>query len=781
MNGNGGGGSPNGGADSALVDQATSALVSYDTSTASQALNRDYGVPLFGALRADRPFLQATSGFAGTPSDGLGQLDTARALTETHAEAVDGNVVQTARVDVGRAGSFTMALAYGQTRGAAVGAAGATLASTFARTQAEYVRTWRRYDAGLTRLRHIRGFDSAEQRQAADAFLLSANVLKASEDKTFPGAIVASLASPWGQAVSAGEEPGGLPVYFGSYREVFARDLYEAFTGLLATGDLATAQDTVRWLFERQQLPDGRFPRNSLLNGEVAPDTGGDQLDETAYPVLMALQAGLDQDVDLWPHIKQAADFLVSRGPAFGSERWEEQSGFSPSTIAAEIAGLVAAGVIAERNGDSTSSRVYLATADDFARRVVQWTVTTTGPYDAPRYFIRLSRSGDPNTAESYNLGNGSITADQHAVVDAGFLELTRLGVLAPDDPDVLASLDVVDDVIRVETATGTGFYRYGTAPAGTEDGYGDCFEPDPTSCAPSGRPWPTGNAGSGHFWPVLSGERAQHAIELGDSETALGLARSLLGAAWGIGLVPEQNWENPPLPPSPFGADPVVASIGFLNGEAAGSATPLTWAQAQLARLLVGLAEDRSIEQPADVRERYVDNPPPAAVPVTITAPADGSLVSTPTVSVTGATEPGATVDVSAFAGDADGATTTATTTADADGMYAVEVPTPFGTNYITVAATTDEGTGRARVVVVSDFIEGTVVLDVADPAGDDDGPGTYAYPTSADFHDGAFDIERFTVIDAGERVVLRTTLPRPHADVRQPTRRAAARHLRA
>ena len=223
-------------------------------------------------------------------------------------------------------------------------------------------------------------------------------------------------------------------------------------------------------------------------------------------------------------HIKQAADFLVSRGPAFGSERWEEQSGFSPSTIAAEIAGLVAAGVIAERNGDSASSRVYLATADDFARRVVQWTVTTTGPYDAPRYFIRLSRSGDPNTAESYNLGNGSITADQRAVVDAGFLELTRLGVLAPDDPDVLASLDVVDDVIRVETATGTGFYRYGTAPAGAEDGYGDCFEPDPTSCAPSGRPWPTGNAGSGHFWPVLSGERAEHAIELGDSATALGL-----------------------------------------------------------------------------------------------------------------------------------------------------------------------------------------------------------------------------------------------------------------
>ena len=124
-------------------------------------------------------------------------------------------------------------------------------------------------------------------------------MLKASEDKTFPGAVVASLASPWGQAVSAGDTPGGRAVYFGSYREVFARDLYESFTGLLTAGDLRTARDTVRFLFERQQLPDGRFPRNSLLNGRIAPDTGGDQLDETAYPILMAYQAGLG--TALWP------------------------------------------------------------------------------------------------------------------------------------------------------------------------------------------------------------------------------------------------------------------------------------------------------------------------------------------------------------------------------------------------------------------------------------------------------------------------------------------------
>ena len=99
-------------------------------------------------------------------------------------------------------------------------------------------------------------------------------MLKASEDKTFPGAIVASLASPWGQAVRAADVRGE-PAYFGSYREVFARDLYEAFTGLLADGDLATARAAARFLFDRQQLPDGSMPRNSLLNGKAAPDTGG--------------------------------------------------------------------------------------------------------------------------------------------------------------------------------------------------------------------------------------------------------------------------------------------------------------------------------------------------------------------------------------------------------------------------------------------------------------------------------------------------------------------------
>jgi glucan 1,4-alpha-glucosidase len=759
VNGNGGGGPANGGADDATVDPATTALVSSDTNTVTNAVNRDYGVPLFGALRADRPFLAASSGYAGTSSDGLSQLDANHTLGPITPDAPQGNVVQTAQLDRRGNAPITLALGYGQTAGSAIGTAGTSARTSFAGTLARYAAGWVGYDARLKPppLR-LAGLSAAQTLKLAQQYYLSVNVVKASEDKTFPGAIAAGLGSPWGQAVSAGDLPGGKPNYFGSYREVFARDLYEAFTGLLVAGDRATAQAATRFLFERQQLADGRMPRNSLPNGKKAPDTGGDQLDESSYPILMAWQSGLAGDRALYrDHIKKAADFVVAHGPSFGSERWEEQGGFSPSTIAAEIAGLVAAGRIADVNGDHASARVYRATADFFQRSIKGWTVTTTGPYGNGRYFIRLSKNGDPNAAVVYNLGNGGPDADQRAVVDAGFQELTRLGALPADDPDVLASLPIVDQTIRRETNTGPGFYRYGTSTPGTEDGYGDCWEPDPTSCSPSGKPWPTGNVGSGHLWPVLSGERAEQQLQTGDRTGAAALLAAMNAQTSGVGLVPEQAWENPDLPAAPFGSDPTTASIGFVNGKPAGSSSPLTWAQAQQARLILALGAGRPLEQPAIVRDRYVRSGPPGTLPVTVTAPADGTTVTTPTVGVTGTTTPGATVDVQSTATDTGGATSVVTVRADSSGAFSATVPTPFGTSVITVAATKGNATGYARRTVVSEFITGTTVLDVTDPDGDDNGPGTYAYPTSADFHPGAFDLQRFQVIVDGANVLLR------------------------
>ena len=747
-----GGGDANGGADTGAV--VGGYPVVFDTGTVSQAANRDYAVPTYMALAGDRPG-RSSVGYAGTASDGLTPLDATHALGTTYSSAPDGHVVAIEDVTPARGRGITLALGFGRTQSAAVGTAATSARRPFARTAAAYAGTWRSYDR---RLRQPPGTATAEQRAA---YWLSANVLKASEDKTFPGATVASLASPWGQAVSAGALPGGKPVYFGSYREVFARDLYETTTGFLADGDLASARAATRFLFERQQQPAGNMPRNSLLNGKVAPDTGGDQLDETAYPILMAYLTGLGRDATLFgDHIKPAADYLVAHGPSFGVERWEEQSGYSPSTIAAEIAGLTAAATIAVTHGDAGDARLWQATADEFQRTVKQYTVTHNGPYSSSPYFIRLSKNGNPSSEYFYNLGNGGPTLDQRAVVDGGFQELVRLGELSATDADVRNSLTVLDAQIAATTPTGTGYYRYGNdAALGSADGYGDCAKPSQTSCSTPGQPWPTTNTGTGGLWPVLSGERAETALATGDRAEAFAQLSFMLRSASGVGLVPEQVWSSADLPAAPFGTDPTTASIGFRNGHPTGSAAPLSWAQAQLVRLLTDVWAGRITDRPSITTDRYVTHAPPASVPVRITSPAPGSTVSG-TVTVTGTTTPGAHVDANAVGTDTVGPVNAVSTTADAGGAYSLTLPVVFGTDVITVTATTGTGTGYAQVTVVGDLVGGTTVLDVTDPTGDDNGPGTYQYPTASDFVAGSFDITRFQVLTQGGTVYLRTTL---------------------
>jgi glucoamylase len=758
VNGNGGGGSANGGADSGVVTRAgdTSVPVVYDTGTVSQAANRDYAVPTFMALRSATGG-GASVGYAGTASDGLTSLDATHSLGSTYTSAPNGHIVAVSDVTPRPGGDITLALGFGRTQSSAISTAGASLDHPFAAVAAQYQQGWRAYDSRLRPpTAHVPGTDVPAK------YYLSANVLKASEDKTFPGALVASLASPWGQAVNAGTVVGGKPVYFGSYREVFSRDLYEIFTGLIADGDVSTARDAVRFLFDRQQLADGRIPRNSLVNGKSAPDTGGDQLDETAYPILMAYQAGLSGDTTLWQqHIRPAADFLVAHGPSFGVERWEEQSGYSPSTIAAEIAGLTSAAAIAKLHGDADRAQLYQATADDFQRNIKNWTVTTTGP-DAARYFIRLSKTGDPNAAITYGLGNGGPTVDQRQVIDGGFQELPRLGELSPTDPDVTASLAVLDKQISVNTPSGTGYYRYGTsAAAGSADGYGDCYQPSQTSCSGQGQPWPTTDVGTGHLWPVLSGERAESDLSTGDRTGAGKLLTAMTHLSSGVGLVPEQAWEDPDLATSPYGSDPTTASIGFTDGGAAGSASPLSWAQAQELRLITDIGSGRLTEQPALTTDRYVKHKAPASVPVTLTGPAANSTVESASTAVTGTTTPGAHVVVESTDIDTGAAASTVATTAHADGSFSASVPIGFGTDVLTAtAATRSGGTGYAQVSVVGDIVGGTTVLDVTDPTGDDNGPGTYQYPTAADFVAGSYDITRFQVIELGSTVYLRTTL---------------------
>jgi glucoamylase len=760
VNGNGGGGTDNAGADTGVIDARSGVPVVYDTSTVSEAANRDYAVPTYMALTADSAD-SASVGYAGTASDGLTQLDATHSLTPA-SSAPAGHIVATEDVTPAHGRDFTLSLGFGRTQAAAVSTASNSLRTPFDAVEASYTEGWRGYDHSLNPA--PRGVSGIDPQTVGRTYLLDANVLKASEDKTFPGAIVASLASPWGQAVNAGASVNGKAAYFGSYREVFARDLYEAFTGLLADGDLATARATARFLLEKQQRTDGQLPRNSLVNGLSAPDTGGDQLDETAYPILMAYLSGIGGDAALWSqHVKPAADFLVSHGPSFGVERWEEQSGYSVSTIAAEIAGLTAAAAIATRHGDRADAAVYQATADDFQRHIKDWTVTSTGPDSSNPYFIRLSKSGDPNAATSYYLGNGGPTLDQRTVIDGGFQELVRLGELSPADATFLNSLSVLDRQISVTTSTGTGYYRYGNAAAsGSADGYGDCSTTNSqTSCTLSGQPWPTTDVGTGHLWPVLSGERAESALAEGDPAQASALLAFMIKSASGVGLVPEQVWEDPNLPASPYGSDPATASIGFANGHAAGSASPLTWAQAQELRLIVDLGTNQTVDKPAITTERYATHGASAAVTVTLTTPASGSTIEGGSTTVTGTTSPGASVTIASDDTDTGAPASTTTTTADATGAFTASVSVGFGTNILTAAATTAAGaTGYAQTAVVGDVVGGTTVLDVTDPAGDDDGPGTYQYPTSSSFSAGSFDLTRFQVITANGTVYLRTTL---------------------
>ncbi len=293
----------------------------------------------------------------------------------------------------------------------------------------------------------------------------------------------------------------------------------------------------------------------------------------------------------------------------------------------------------------------------------------------------------------------------------------------------------MVDSVLESQTASGPGWHRYGVKagqlgqPAGSTDGYGDCYIPDPTSCSPTGAPWfPTGT-GSGHPWPLLSGERAEQDLQAGDVSGAASLAETMQLMSSGLGLVPEQAWEDPDTPASPYGSDPQTAPIGFTNGKAAGSADPLIWAQAQYLRLVLDVHAGHLLDQPAVTRDRYVTSGPPATVPLTISVTAPGAVATPPSRStaapgitedilasqepglttqhtqatVSGKTAPGALVDIAVGQPGTKGNTTVIVqAVAGSDGSFHAVVPTPPGQSILTVSVTArGHATGWAQQTV--------------------------------------------------------------------------------
>jgi glucoamylase len=532
-------------------------------------------------------FVATTNGFLGT-SDGLTQIKSAPRTFppkfKEYTRAENGNVVQVGELPAPESTSeYTLALGFGKTRDEALRASRESLAKGFDACDLEYVNGWKDY------VKTLRAVAPKYQSQ----FNMAAMILKAHEDKIHRGANIASLSVPWGGGANA-NEPN-----VGGYHLVWSRDLYQVATAFMALGDKQAAIRALTFLFNVQQKPDGSFPQNSWLDGR--PFWNSLQMDEVAYPLILAYQLGRT-DNDTWlKHVRPAADFLVKHGPYTPQERWEEESGYSPSTVAAEIAGLVAAAEIARRNSDEVSANVYLAAADEWVRNIEAWTVTTTGKRGDGVYYLRITENNDPNDGEPREINNGGGTFDEREIVDAGFLELVRLGIKSPKDRLIARSISVVDRTIKVETAHGPGFYRY------NHDGYGEMDD---------GRPWNWDGkyTGKGRLWALLAGERGQYELARGEKEAALKRLDAMQGFANEGLMIPEQVWDS-------------RDAVGFRAGEGTGSATPLAWSMAQFIRLATNLQESQNIDTPDIVAARYVRKAPPSTSDGVVNFPADEVL----------------------------------------------------------------------------------------------------------------------------------------------------------
>jgi len=555
-----------------------------------------------------------TNGFYQV-NDGLTQLKENGKIVNSFLKAENGNVVQLIEVvtqkqqiSVVKNGrktkksgkssqSFKVALAFGNTPMEAmknledsstvkIQADNSNYSSIFD----EYAKGWADYVKTLPRV---------EPKYQAQ-FNMAAMILRAFEDKTTRGGNAASLSVPWGGGNNGNETTTG-------YHLVWSRDLYQVATAFMALGDKAAAVRALEYLFKYQQREDGSFPQISWLDGKTVGDSI--QMDEISYPLILAYQLGKTDKTTFEKNIKKSADYIVKNGPRSQQERWEEEAGFSPSTIAAEIAGLVCAAEIAKMNGDETSARRWLETADNWQSNVEKWTATKTGKYGDGNYYLRLSQNGKPDSGERLELGNGAGTFDEREIVDAGFLELVRLGIKSPDDALIQKSLKVVDQVLKVNTPNGEAWYRY------NHDGYGDTYEGNRWN-------WDTTWRGNGHLWTLLSGERGQFEIadcglRIADLKTksqkpktenqCLTKAKSRLDAMLAFSndglMIPEQIWDRAKIPKKiDYGFIP--PSMKF--GEGNGSATPLAWSMAQFIRLAINLKEGRNLETPDVVFNRY-------------------------------------------------------------------------------------------------------------------------------------------------------------------------------
>ena len=517
-----------------------------------------------------------------------------------YSSAGPGNVTQMGWLSTGgnsataTAITFVVAVGFGPTQADAVAALTSTLGEDISVQQGVYDNAWHDYDAGL----------SDQGGTADDQYYLSAMTLKTMQDKS-NGAMIAGIGTPWGFASGDGNY---------GYHLVWSRDMYKFANALITAGDSASAASAVNWLFNHD-IAAGRFPQNAFVNG--TPFRNAVQMDEQAMPIILAYRLGPAVYNPLWPQIQRIANFIASAGPWTEQERWEETSGYSPSTIAAEIAGLVDAAQIALANNDPADAANWLNAADYWQQNIAGWTYTNQGcpnrnsNCNSTPMYMRINTSGaqggsppgswnpaaNPNPDMTININNGGGAHRAIDIIDGGFLELVRMGVKRPNDPTITNSLAAYDSVIE-ETIGANAYpawFRYNF------DGYGETN---------AGGPFQDGAAGRGRLWPIFDAERGNYAIAAtGNGAAGAPYLAALKAFSTPQGFISEQIW-NPSatLPPdvnTPTGWA-VTVPPGDTPGEATGSMAPLNWAQGEYINLLADIAAGKVLDMPQAVCSRY-------------------------------------------------------------------------------------------------------------------------------------------------------------------------------
>lgn len=548
-----------------------------DTSRHARYNNKNvllsYQNGIYSAFLTSCPVNKYSCGFVGK-SDGYTDLKENYIMDWDYTEAENGNTAQMFKLDLSHSKTALVVIGYGQNEETALRTAYNTVTKDYQEMELKYIEEWREYCDSLNDL------DAYCNRNGKLAYI-SAMVLKACEDKTFKGAMIASLSIPWGDNTGDGNS--------GGYHLVWARDLYQVATAFMAIGDYDGARRALIYLDNIQQERDGSFPQNSWLNGE--PYWGAEQLDEASYPIILAWRLYKEGKLDYDPYyslVKPAAEFITHVGPGTPQERWEEVHGLSPSTIAAEIAALVCAAKFAEvqvSKGDYKEQGAadwYYKNADEWASKIENWCfVEGTGYLGDGYYFLRTNPDSyydfDPSDTTNIRLKNGAGEFLARDVIDAGFLELVRLGVRSPEETSIRDSIPEVDKVLRVETPNGLCFYRY------NHDCYGEYDD---------GRAYD--GSGVGRLWPILTGERGHY--ELARGKNIEEYVRAMERFANDGYMLPEQIWDK----------KDELPERGLIFGKGTGSATPLAWSHAEYLKLIRSRFDGNVFDTIPEVQERY-------------------------------------------------------------------------------------------------------------------------------------------------------------------------------